>query len=118
MPADVLLPARAPDVARCPNVGLGPLANVLPWTRTPSAALQAWARAQLVHPLGTIIRDVVDGAPVVARIECHFAYGADPSIPGHWHKGTSVYHAAERSGPGGALVALVVPPPDWPSSAT
>lgn len=120
MPAEVLTPLRAPGVERCAHgAGLGPLANVLAWPPSPppSLALQVWAREQLRHPLGTVIRDVVEGVPVVARIECHFSYGAHPELPGRWHRGTSVYRPAER-GPSGELVALTSPPPGWPSSST
>jgi len=111
VPAEVLVPVRPVGVDRCPDVGLPPLHNVGPWTGAPSTTLQAWAHEQLVHPLGTIIRDVVDGAPIVARIECHFAYGAHPEAPGHWHKGTSVYRPMQNG------VALMTPPADWPRSA-
>ena len=94
MAADVVIPLHPPAVGQCPNVALPRLANVLPWQGTALAALQAWASLQLRYPLGTVIRDTVDGTPVVARIECHYAYGAQPSKPGTWHKGTSIFHPA------------------------
>lgn len=117
MPADVSIPLHPPDVSGCPRgVPLPPLSSVVPWAGPPSPSLQAWAARQLGYPLGTVIRDTVDGLPVVARIECHFAYGAHPEQPGNWHKGTSVYRPA-APGPGGKLVALATPPDGWPSSA-
>jgi hypothetical protein len=115
VPAEVIAPLRPPGVERCPNIGLSPLIGVLGWTAPPSLALQVWARAQLVHPLGTIVRDVVEGQPVIARIECHYAYGAHPDQAPQWHKGTSVYRPARRT-EGGAMVAITTPPDGWPSS--
>jgi len=109
VPADVSYPLHPPDVSQCP-VALPKLDNVLPWTGAPPAALQTWAAAQLRFPLGTVIRDTVSGVPVVARIECHFAYGAHPEQPGSWHKGTSVYRPAQRDAAGN-LVAMTTPPP-------
>jgi hypothetical protein len=117
VPADVAIPLHPPGVARCPNVPLPRLGNVLPWTGAPSPALQAWALAQLRYPLGTIIRDTVAGAPVVARIECHYAYGAHPEAPGTWHKGASVYRPASYDATTGALVPISTAPAGWPSSA-
>jgi len=116
MAADVWIPVRPPGIDKCPGAGLGRLDQVLAWTGSPSSALQAWALAQLRYPLGTIIRDTVEGVPVVARIECHFAYGANPSAPGQWHKGTSVYRPATRT-PSGALAPMTAPTAGWPSAA-
>ena len=116
MPADVSIPLRPPQVGQCPHAAMPPLSNVLPWSGPPPAGLQTWAAAQLVYPLGTVIRDTVGGLPVVARIECHYAFGAHPEAPGFWHKGTSVYRPAQRVG--AQLVALTTPPPGWPSSSS
>lgn len=112
---DVTLPLRAPDVSQCP-IGFPPLANVLPWgSATASAALQAWAGAQLKYPLGTVIRSTVDGLPVVGRVECHNYYGAHPELAPKWHKGVTLFRPASPDVTG-KLVALVSAPHGWPGS--
>jgi len=78
------------------------------WPATP--ALTAWSEAQLKYPLGTIITDVVDGHPIVARIETHDAYGAHPEWAPKPHKGTSTYALADDSG-----LAIAAPPLAWGS---
>lgn len=113
MPAEIRIPPSPSPVAACPNVSLPDLGDTLPWTHN-TPGLQQWASAQLHYPIGTIIRDAIGGRPVIARIECHFKYGAHPEAPGNWHKGTSVYQPARRQG--GRLVAIVDLPGDWPTS--
>lgn len=71
------------------------LAGAKPWLGEPSPALHAWANEKLSETLGTVLRDVVDGAPVEARVECHPGYGDVAGKPAGWHKGVSVY----RPGP-------------------
>jgi hypothetical protein len=116
-PPDVWIPVSPPSLSRCPDLGLAPLANVVPWTGAPPATLQAWASAMLRYPLGTVIRDTVGGAPIVARIECHYGYGAHPEQPGTWHKGVSVYRPATLDASSGKLVPVTSPPAGWPGSS-
>jgi hypothetical protein len=115
MPADVWLPLRAADPSECPRVKLPAIADVLPWTGPTPTSLQVWAVKQLRYPLGTIIRDTVDGIAVVARIECHSWYGADPFRAPRWHKGTTLYRPAAVDA-SGKLVVLTSTPSGWPSS--
>ena len=115
MPGDVTEPESPPDVGACPHVTLPELGpNVVPWPWGLTPTLQSWAAEQLVYPLGTIVRDVVDGRPAIARIECHDRYGADPGRAPSWHKGTSVYAPGEVVG--GRLVAMAEPPAGWPGA--
>jgi len=115
MPWDVLLPVKPLPIGRCPNVPMPPLANVVPLAGAPSAAVQAWAKAILGFPLGTVVRDTVEGAPLVGRIECHDWYGADPSRPRQWHKGATIYRLATLDA-AGKPSAVMVAPAGWPSS--
>jgi hypothetical protein len=113
---DVSIPLNAPPDSRCPNVTLPPLANVLRMTAAPTASQQAWASRQLGYPLGTVIRDTVDGVAIVGRLECHPTYGAHPELGTVWHRGVSLYVPASLDG-SGKLVALPSPPAGWPRSA-
>lgn len=110
--ADIWIPLNPPSVALCPNVSLPALSNVLPWPTPPSDTLKAWAAQFLNQPLGAVIRDTVEGLPVVARVECH---SPDAKIP-QWHKGVTAYKPAV-AGADGKLSALDVPPVGWPNSA-
>ena len=115
MAADVQEPESPFDVSACPHVRLPPLGvEVVLWPWGMSPNLKAWALAALRYPLGTIIRDVVDGKPVIAQITCHDRYGDDPSRPPVWHKGTTCYALGERVA--GRLVAMQEPPAGWPGT--
>jgi hypothetical protein len=116
-PPDVWIPVKPPVVSSCPNVGFAPLVNVLPWSGVAPAALQTWSMAMLRFPLGTVIRDTVNGVPIVARLECHDRYMAHPELPPAWHKGVTLYRPAARDA-SGKLVALTSPPPGWPGSSS
>jgi len=115
VPAEILVPANPPTVAQCPGAAMPQIGDVAPWGSA-SHIVQAWAVAQLHYPLGTVILDVVEGAPVICRIECHDTYGAHPNLPPAWHKGASLYRPAKKD-QGGRLVAIHEPPAGWPSSA-
>jgi hypothetical protein len=105
----VRLPARAYHLGEhLPPIGMA----VKPWAWGSSPSLTAWAQAQLRHPLGTIITDIVDGHPVVAQIQTHSDYGAHPDWAPTPHKGTSVFSPAIADAEG-RLVAAMVPPPGW-----
>lgn len=90
--------------------------DTVPWQAPVSQALTRWALDQLRHPLGAIVRDTVEGVPVVGRIECHFSYGAHPDQPGRWHKGTTLYHPAPLDPATGHRTPLRTPPEGWPGA--
>jgi hypothetical protein len=75
-------------------------------------SLQKWSLDALKLPLGTLIRDVVDGYPVVAQIQTHYAFGAHPDWPERPHRGTSVFALASPDA-SGRLVAVRDPPEGW-----
>jgi hypothetical protein len=116
MPADIVIPPNPPAVASCPGVPMPDIGPVVSWSGPPAGVVQAWAVAQLHYPLGTVIRDSIEGQPVICRIECHFKYGAHPEAPGVWHKGASIYRPALQDRTTGKLTALRTMPADWPSS--
>lgn len=98
----VELPLHPHDPSECPNVDLGELAQIAPWGM-PSLGVQEWAGTLLVYPLGTVVRDVVDGEPIVGRLECH---PPSTDIP-RPHKGVTVYRPTDAAG---------VPLRAWPAS--
>jgi hypothetical protein len=78
-----------------------------------SPNVTSWSRDQLRYPLGTIIADVIDGRPVIARIETHDYYGANPGLAPRPHKGTSLYALADSTG-----APIETPPTGWGGPGT
>jgi hypothetical protein len=97
--------------APLPPIGMA----VVSWPWKLSKNLQDWSLAQLRHPLGTIVHDIVDGHPIVAQLQVHDTYGAHPEWGIKPHKGTSIYVPAVKN-ENGKLVAIHDPPEGWASS--
>lgn len=95
----------------------GPLPPVdIPTTPLPASwrmpSITRWSVDALKLPLGTVIRDVVDGYPIVAQIQTHWSYGAHPEWPDKPHKGTSVFALAGPDA-SGRMIPIKDPPPGW-----
>ena len=83
----------------------------------PVPGLRAWSVKALSLPLGTIIQDVIDGRPIVAQVQTHYAYGAHPEWPAKPHKGTSVFALAGIDPTTNTLVAFQDPPAGFAQGA-
>lgn len=108
----VALPTSPIDVSRCPGVAMPPIPEpAVPWgDRAMSPALQRWCVDQLKHPLGTVIRDTVDGVDVIGRMECHTFYGLQPDRPETPHKGITLYRPTPTPDATSGVGAAELPP--------
>lgn len=111
---DVLLPTYSAVLAD--NL-IGRDLGTLAWDNIAAPGLHAWASSLLSLPLGTRVRGVVNGIPVVADVERHDRYGNNPSAPVNAHKGVTVRRAATIDLGTGARVPLAVPPIGWPRAS-
>jgi hypothetical protein len=107
---EVTLPTQTASLDDCPDAALGHLVKTVPWSGAVSSFLAMWGGAWSALPLGTIVRDVVDGMPVLGRVECRQAFGG-----GAYRNGIVLYRPGQPNARG-ELQALMSPPAGWPGS--